>query len=363
MKIGYILTFSGLVVCLLWGCNSAESPFENFSEPAIEHAADSINNRPAPRGGAPAVWIPHNQRMLFFGGMSPIMDDTWAYKTSENTWQHIAAENRLPPPPRCHHSLVADKMGEVVLMFGGFAINNRYNGTWRYDAKENYWEKLDIQGPLPDKRCLHTATYIESTNQMLIFGGIVGAGTFESNFFQDTWLLNIDVMEWEKVQAGVNPGKRAGAISFYAGSENSVYLWGGRKVDTFPTNLWKFNVEQKTWQKVETTGQSPEGKEDPVYFWNQEDQILYVALGRNTTLENPHPKDAYELNMESKKWQKLPEQNLPSGRWRSSVAYDFETDTGYMFGGWIGHEDKKMNDIWKYNMENEKWTLLAEHHP
>lgn len=315
---------------------------------------------PPPRGGAPAVWIPSEDGMLFFGGMSPITDDTWQFNTRDDIWSQLNPDGNTPGN-RCHHTLVADRSADNILMFGGFTDNSgRFNDTWRFDNEEQEWRELEIAGTLPARRCLQSSAYIESTNTMFIYGGIAGGGSVSGDFFSDTWLFNVEQKEWREIRTSQNPGKRSGAVTFYASDQNAVFLWGGKEVDEYPSELWKFDIANNTWRQVETNGDQPIGREDPITFWDDESGILYIALGANQNTTDGQPSDAFELNISSKSWTELEDQQLPDDRWRPSTAFDPETKTGYMFGGWVGFNQENLNDTWEYDMEAREWQEIKK---
>ena len=337
---------------LFAGCES-----QNNTAPQDERNLSDAES-PPPRGGAPAVWLPNEEGMLFFGGMSPITDDTWQFNARDDIWTQLDPAGDTPGN-RCHHTLVADRSADNILMFGGFTDNSgRFNDTWRFDNDANEWNKLEFRGELPDRRCLQSSAYIESTNTMLIYGGIAGGGTVSGDFFSDTWLMNVEEKEWREIKTSQNPGKRSGAVIFYASEENAVYLWGGKEVDSYPDELWKFDVANNTWRQVETSGDNPVGREDPVTFWDDEAEILYMALGANQNTSDGQPSDAFELDIANKKWTELEDQQLPDDRWRPSLAFDPETKTGYMFGGWVGFNQENLNDTWKYDMQAREWQQI-----
>jgi len=338
----------GLIIAVLAiSCSDGETGFE----------MNDIPERPQPRGGAPAVWVPGEQSMLFFGGMSPITSDTWKFSVTENNWNEIT-DSETVPDARCHHTLVSDANGTDILMFGGFNISGRFNDTWRFNTDNGQWTELDVQGRLPDRRCLQSSAYIESTGQMFVYGGISGGGALSGDFFEDTWLFNTQNAEWEEITTENSPGKLSGAVAFYSSVENSVFLWGGKQVNSYPVQLWEFDVDNLTWSTVETGGTAPVGREDPTYFWNDETQTLYLTHGANENVTGVHPEDSFELDLNTLTWTEIENQEIPPVRWRSSVVFDPESQTGYMFGGWLGFNQENMNDTWQYDFENREWTQL-----
>lgn len=322
--------------------------------PADENNRD-MGEIPKARGGAPGVWIPGQNSMLIFGGMSPITNDTWQFSADQQSWEEIIDLGNIPLP-RCHHTLVANDAGSDILLFGGFSQSGRFNDTWRFDAGSGTWSELNVEGPLPDKRCLQTSAYIESTGQMFVYGGISGGGVSTGDFFQDTWLFDSETQQWTQVETDSGPGKLSGAISFYSSEREAVFLWGGKQVDSYPTQLWRFDVESRSWTTVETAGPTPQGREDPTVFWNDDLQLLYMTHGSNENIGDDHPDGAFELDLETFTWTRLEGQEVPPQRWRASAVFDEATGTGYMYGGWVGFNDQNLQDTWKYDFDEKEWT-------
>ncbi|MHC4066624.1 MAG: Kelch repeat-containing protein [Planctomycetota bacterium] len=330
-------------------------------EPGDEAAGDGLaTSSPSPRGGAPAVWMPSARRMILFGGMSPITGDTFEFDPDQNTWRPLSPETHgAVPAARCHHTFVALPGSDAGLLFGGFSFGGRFNDLWRFDAVDQRWTRLRPSGPPPARRCLHAAAFIESTGQMLVFGGIQGGGTRAADFFEDTHLLDVAANQWIRVETS-GPGKLEGALAFYASADDAVYLWGGKQVDTYPTALWRFDVDRQTWATVETGGETPLGREDPTYFWDDDSQVLTIFSGWNETADPVLLDDGYELDLASRQWRRLEADRTPAARWRATVVFDPQARRGLMFGGWrdFGGSDS-LDDTWSYDPAAAAWQRIA----
>ena len=333
---------------------------QNDSEPDPGVAIDA----PSPRGGAPAVWIPHQRRMLLFGGMSPITGDTLAYDYDGDTWWDLSLQDRAPmPAPRCHHILVASGAGPNAYMFGGFSFAGRFNDVWRFNADEAQWSELQPTGDVPAVRCLHTAAYIVSHHEILIYGGVQGGGGAAGDYFSDTHLLDLERNVWSNIDV-TGPGKLRGAICVYAPGEDGVYLWGGKQVTTYPSTLWRFDVADHTWSQVATTGDTPPGREDPAFFWDDVRGRLRIFFGRNDTLAEPLLEDAYEFNVTDATWEALDTAGAPPPRWRPTVVTVVADGVSVLFGGWTGFGGgAALADTWRYKWASNEWTQVAAFGP
>ena len=126
---------------------------------------------------------------------------------------------------------------------------------------------LTIEGTSRHHGACMLARLSSPPRRCLFFGGIQGSGTRSSEFFDDTYLYNSISGQWRQLDVQ-GPGKRSGSIAFYSSSQDAVYLWGGKNVDTLPNSLWRFDVVNEQWTEVATSGDKPLGREDPIHFWN-----------------------------------------------------------------------------------------------
>ncbi|MCP4246673.1 MAG: hypothetical protein GY778_06460 [bacterium] len=357
----------------LAGCGLGAPPSGGDAEPTGGAASDAdapdddvepssvTAEPPAPRGGAPAVWMPESETMVLFGGMNPITDDTYAFDARESLWRRLRPEDAgSVPEARCHHTFVAIPGEEAGLLFGGFSFGGRFNDVWKYDGRLQEWSQLDPDGAMPAERCLHTAAFIESRNQMLVYGGIQGGGTRSGDFFDDTHILDLAANRWTRLESS-GPGKLEGAVAFYVAAEDAVYLWGGKQVDTFPTTLWRFDVAAGEWGPIETGGDVPMGREDPIIFWDEAGQALTIFSGRNDSRPEVLLDDGYRLDLTDRSWRRLTVTPVPRSRWRASTVVDPATSSGLMFGGWLdfGGVDA-LDDTWSYDVTAEQWRRIAE---
>lgn len=343
-----------LAVLLLAGLPAAC----DSSGPESEGGSSSGGGSPAARGGAPAVWLNGPDRMMLFGGMSPITGDTWQLATDDNAWQEILPDDGAAPAARCHHTLVSGRASGQAFLFGGFTRDTRFNDTWRFDPAQQAWQELSVSGAKPAPRCLQAGAYVDGASKMFVHGGVSGAGSVSGDFFADTWLLDLDTRTWTEVDTETGPAERRGAVAFYSSEEGAVFLWGGKQVEAYPTQLWAFDLDTKEWSVVETDGDVPTGREDPTVFWNEEVQVLYVTHGLNDTRSNPHVGGAYELDLAARTWTQLPDQEGPARRWRASATFDPKADRGSLFGGWVGFNEENLDDTWSYNFDTREWTQM-----
>ncbi len=245
-----------------------------------------------------------------------------------------------------------------MLLFGGFSNIGRFNDLWQYDLDTGRWHEINDAGSVPARRCLHTSAFIESSGEMLVYGGIQGGGGRSSDFFDDTHLYNPQSRQWRRLNI-TGPGKRSGAIAFYDSAEDAVFLWGGKEFNTLPNSLWRFDVQSERWSEVATQGDIPIGREDPIHFWDEAGGSLFMASGADSRAGLILLNDIFRLKLATKTWEKLSFAEAPPSRWRGTLAFDPVARKGYLFGGWrdFGGRDA-LNDLWALDLEQLQWTRL-----
>lgn len=315
---------------------------------------------PAERGGAPAAWMPAAREMMIFGGMDPITNDTYSFDQSARAWRELEPERSgTVPASRCHHTLVEVPGGDQAILFGGFSRSTRFNDTWRFDFGKEDWTELTTEGAIPARRCLHVSAFIESQGALLVFGGLAGGGGLASDFFRDTHVLELSTGMWTRVE-GDGPSAREGAVMVYSRRSDTVFLWGGKAFDHYPTELWRFDVVYRAWSQVVASGDLPIGREDPIHFWDAERDRLTLFSGRNDNDPQILFDDGYELDLVENVWTRLAADTAPQPRWRASAAVDPVGDTAYLFGGWrdFGGRDA-FDDTWQYDLDRRIWTEVV----
>ena len=345
-------------VWILFACGACDSSSQQVE--VTPGDGPGASTAPTKRGGAPAAWMPGAGEMLIFGGMDPITNDTFSFDDDPPVWRELAPEQHGPvPASRCHHTLTQVPDADQALLFGGFSRGGRFNDTWRFDFATESWTELATTGAVPAKRCLHVSAFIASRNELVMFGGIAGGGTRAGDFFGDTHVLDVATGSWARVE-GEGPSAREGAVMVYSGAADAVFLWGGKAFDHYPTELWEFDVDAQTWSQVITGGDSPTGREDPTYFWDESRGRLTIFSGRNDNDPAVLFDDGHELDLGSKAWSRIQAGVLPSPRWRASAAVDSAGDRGYMFGGWRDFGGgSAFNDTWRYDLGARSWLQIG----
>ncbi len=189
--------------------------------------ATSIVESPSGRDRHTAVWDEANKQMLVWGGFGdgpntnniPIPGDGIVggrvYRVGDNTWGKI--ENVGEPASRYEHTAIFD--GTRMVVYGGFdSVNDLYFNDG-FSLASNSWSPFSGNGP--GSRHLHTATWLEDSKVMVVWGGIG-----PSNQYKNTGgVFDPATNKWD----GTTPTALEGRAEHSAVSTGkSMIVWGGR---------------------------------------------------------------------------------------------------------------------------------------
>lgn len=257
--------------------------------------------------------------------------------------------------PRFGHTVNADRRG-YLWIFAGYSISNgALNDIRQFDTKNHTWMQVTVDGSdskIPTGRYFHAADITKQS--IFVYGGI-------SNDFKvlnDFWMFNIHEQKWSEVEvtSKESPGALAGHTMTIVKVDESerIFIIGGYKnVTKSPENstesdstelplishpnhqiVWEFDFEEKSWQKLNTTGSGPSLIYGHSTSYHSLSHVLYIYGGYqfnngSTQMSNR----LYSLRKSSNgtwTWNFLPvfnelnraEENLPRARFlHSSIAF------------------------------------------
>src|SRR5437879_13787137 len=96
--------------------------------------------KPSARWGHSLAYDSQSDRVILFGGATPVIDDTWAYDFNTNTWTNMNPGTK--PSARLGHSIAYDSQSDRVILFGGADSGGSIDDTWAYDLNTNPWTNM-----------------------------------------------------------------------------------------------------------------------------------------------------------------------------------------------------------------------------
>lgn len=117
------------------------------------------------------------------------MNDTYILNVNTNRW----SKNKIsgtPPAPRYQHSAIL--AGSRIIIFGGRGEKTVFRDLHALDPQTLTWYQGPEGSGSPSARYGHTCTLVNGVN-LVLFGGWNGI-----DFFNDVYVLNLEVMAWTK---------------------------------------------------------------------------------------------------------------------------------------------------------------------
>eukprot|EP00736_Rhodelphis_marinus_P013939 Rmarinus@m.10305 len=147
------------------------------------------------------------------------------------------------------------------------------------------------QGPSP--RGGHSLTVYE--NKAFVFGG----GNRHGDCFCDLYCLNLDTMEWCRLEpSGESPKGRSGHSAAFVGRK--LYIFGGQNpyLQEMYNDLHSYDVDINQWERLSWDGPRPSARNSHLCFSRGTD--VWVLCG--ATMEGPCC-DVWIYGTDTKTWQ------------------------------------------------------------
>ena len=242
-------------------------------------------------------------------------------------WENITPSNGVNLESLAYHTgtLIEDK---YYIIGGNDKFIRQSSFIYIYNLKNNELEKIKIEKN--EDICylsMHTANYYEPKKEIILFGGYS-----EGEMLNTIYKFNIETKEITKIEYGESdtnniPSPRTGHGSFII--NNYLYIFGGSIKDgSLLNDLWKLDIENIKWEKIEDNNKEQN---------NNQDQ-------NNNENNNTSPNN---------------ELLIPSPRSGHSIILLNDKSKIYIFGGKVGNFQEG-NDLWEYEIGANKFSLLHD---
>jgi hypothetical protein len=217
-----------------------------------------------------AVYDPGTNSMIIFGGQNgatatpPTFSDVWVLSNANGlggtpNWTELTPSGG-PPSGQSNASAVYDLINNRMIVFGGAENGSMVtsNAVWvltnasGQGAGTPEWTELIGEGASgsPQARRDQTAVYDESSNRMVMFGGVDSS----HNLYSDVWLLENanglgSTATWrELTHTGRPPAARSGQGAVFSPASDRMIVFAGG------TSTGKLN---DTWALSYANGMPP----------------------------------------------------------------------------------------------------------
>lgn len=234
-----------------------------------------------PQSGGSLALDDTQHRIFTFGGDGTDMVRVMTLNGYPYPWALFSAAG-TPPAIRTGASLTYDSAHDRLILFGGMTpLGHSLNDVWSLNlAGSPTWTKLATTGPGPDPRSNFGACYDPTSGKLFVFGGLDSLGDDETN---DLYALNLNLATpaWTKpVQSGTVPFSRAGSPLAVDPAGNRLYLFGGSAFGGEDLNdEYELDLATFTWSSNPMSGVIPDLRSNHVCVWDRNDHQLLVWGG------------------------------------------------------------------------------------
>lgn len=302
---------------------------------------------------------------IIFGGrdMTPSVRlskmDTWAYDASTDSYFNMSPI--VTPAIKSMGDMVYDSQSDVCVMFGGLEdpmAATPTAETWLYDFNSNTWTNASPSAA-PPVRYVNRMAYDSKSDRTILFGGYDG-----SLLLGDTWAYDVESNTWEEMSPTLSPDGRVDHMMTYDWESDRVILFGGQTtISLGQTNdTWAYDYDTDTWQEMSPTTAPPSRAITSMAYDNESDTIvLFGGFGESGV----NLDDTWLYDYNSDTWTQATPSTHPSARFRHKAVYDSKSDTVIIFGGINGAWNGPDNDIstdttWSYDVNTDTWTKMSE---
>ncbi|MEM4160656.1 MAG: kelch repeat-containing protein, partial [Thermoplasmata archaeon] len=289
---------------------------------------------PQPRYGHGIVYHAAKDLFVLFGGYLQTgvrSSETWIYNHSSNRWTLMFPSTA--PAARTYMGLVYDPDTSLIVLFGGYT-GAYQNDTWVYDITTNTWTNRGNAGA-PSPRCGHGMVYDTVNRKVLVFGG------YNGSYGNETWVYDVTTNVWSKQNPAVSPPPRAYFASAHASGK--LIIFGGESSAGYRNDTWAYELTTNTWTNL-TSSSSPPARGNARMEYDEENGVLILFGGYGNS---GYLGDTWRYNFTANQWVNLNPSVAPRARTASAIAYDKNTSTFILFGGY--GSPSYFADVWEYN--------------
>jgi hypothetical protein len=325
---------------------------------------------PSARFGETLVYLSATEKVFMFGGAATEKDplnDTWVYDPQNNRWLDLKPSGATPPP-RWAMGAAYDPTTNQVLILGGMGKDGVIlNDTWAYSVTENTWAKLSPSSS-PSARYRSIMAYDQVASKFILFGGRYSRPGFQQDFI-DTWAFDLGHDAWTDLSpSGATPTPSAGCGSLIGEGPNGslLLLAGPGPLPPIPPYIppeklpkdwsrWVYDPSANSW----TSGSPPPLSPAAIQYYaltfdsTRGKAVLFGGL----TIRNSTPNDTWIYDPLTNAWvlALAGGPDTPSPRIDCAAVYDPKTDKVVLFGG---RKVVGLNEWSTAVLPSETWSYL-----
>ncbi|CAE7644006.1 Lztr1 [Symbiodinium sp. CCMP2592] len=250
------------------------------------------------------------------------------------------------PAARSEHVGAWDEARQVLLIHGG---SNLEGDLWAFDATSDSWTRT-VTAEAPAARTLHAAGW-DSANQALWVHG--GHNSQTATWFRDVWRFRSGI--WVQVSNDAGPAGRQGHVAVWVPGTFSLWVHGGWTGTSRLSDLWSYSDQGHGWWELAPSG-APPARSHHVAAWDGVGQALWIHGGFGDSLLLG---DLWTLDASTGSWREISFDAGPSARSGHTAVWDDQSRMLWLHGGNDGFPKQ---DLWRYESEQNIWSLISAEH-
>lgn len=272
-----------------------------------------------------------------------------------DNWCEIRCSNA--PKRRSNHiSFIYD---ESLYIFGGMDINEgKMNDLYSLPLTSGFdnpkWKIVETVGIIPEALCYHSGVVYDVN--LYVFGGENRKGEATN----DLYILNIKEKKWEKrLFSEKEIPNLMGHTANFSNKIISIIIFGGFSHGKYLNNIHYFDIAKNEWSFENYDGKAnlPRGRIGHTSTLVN-DKFLYVFGGQ--TNDGLYLNDLWKFNLEDHTWEEIiVKSEIPKARSGHSAVYNDSTNCIYYFGGKTGNI-QEVNELWKLDINKHNFILLHD---
>jgi hypothetical protein len=157
---------------------------------------------------------------------------------------------------------------------------------------------------------------------------------------------------WSNMSPAQSPGVKICEGMAYDSESDRTIMFGGYNGKKMCAETWAYDYNTNTWEN-RTTASSPPGRCGAALVYDAKRDACYMFGGLNDTAKSYGDMWKYDYN--ANKWTLITPAVSPSSRGKGYLAYDSQSDELVYFGGI--NSNKILNaETWTYSFTDNTWT-------
>jgi Kelch motif/Galactose oxidase, central domain len=215
---------------------------------------NTTGDKPTDRVGHISSYVQSLDTMFVHGGdtRGTVSDEVYLFNYIDKKWNKLKYSGISPK--LAYHSCVYDPLRTRFLIFGGGDLKDCYSDVHEFNTSMLEWNKLTIKKSILP-RAGHSAWLHPKQSSMIVFGGFIPI----EGYTNELWSFEITKKKWIEIKPTALLGSiPVGRISCTCTTnENSVYMIGGVNSEVVLDDLWKLDMENWVWEKINIFEKTP----------------------------------------------------------------------------------------------------------